>query len=185
VIRAASEIAATLAKHGVRFERWRTDGERQLESMAVAALPDAQIVQAYAREIERARTAHGYRSQDVVRMQRGPEERDEQAYQQRVQTARSKFLAEHVHAEDEVRCFAQGSGLFSLRLSEHVFQVFCEAGDMLSVPAGTRHWFDMGSVPSFCALRLFGSPEGWVARYTGDAIAQAYPSYDEVALRWR
>jgi 1,2-dihydroxy-3-keto-5-methylthiopentene dioxygenase len=53
--------------------------------------------------------------------------------------------------------------------------VLCEAGDLISVPAGIRHWFDMGPSPRFTAIRLFTSPEGWVARYTGDPIAEAYP----------
>ena len=46
--------------------------------------------------------------------------------------------------------------------------------DLISVPAGT-HWFDMGSEPNFTAIRIFDNPEGWVAQFTGDAIADAYP----------
>jgi 1,2-dihydroxy-3-keto-5-methylthiopentene dioxygenase len=60
----------------------------------------------------------------------------------------------------------------------------CERGDLLSVPAGTRHWFDMGTVPHFCAIRMFGSEAGWVAAFTGDPIAQRFPSFDAVNERW-
>ena len=33
---------------------------------------------------------------------------------------------------------------------------------------------DMGSVPNFTSIRIFDNPEGWVAQFTGDAIADAY-----------
>ncbi len=68
--------------------------------------------------------------------------------------ARSTFLEEHRHAEDEVRFFAHGTVAFSLHLDGRVHAVVCEAGDLLSVPAGTRHWFDMGPRPEFVAIRF-------------------------------
>jgi len=91
---------------------------------------------------------------------------------------RQKFLAEHTHSEDEVRFFVAGRGLFCLHIGEQVLQVLCEADDFLRVPAGTRHWFDMGSAPRFTAIRFFDNPEGWVAQFTGDAIAKRYPLLD-------
>ena len=45
------------------------------------------------------------------------------------------------------------------------------------MPAGTKHWFDMGASPSFTAVRLFTNPEGWVAQFTGDEIAELFPKY--------
>jgi 1,2-dihydroxy-3-keto-5-methylthiopentene dioxygenase len=59
--------------------------------------------------------------------------------------------------------------------------VFCTAGDLLRVPAGTKHWFDMGSAPLFCAIRLFTTPDGWQASFTGDAISERVPTYDALA----
>ena len=56
--------------------------------------------------------------------------------------------------------------------------VLCERGDLISVPANTRHWFDMGSAPDFCALRFFCNNEGWVARFTGDSIAERFPGLE-------
>jgi len=54
----------------------------------------------------------------------------------------------------------------------------CEKDDLISVPANTKHWFDMGPNPVFTAIRLFNNPEGWVARFTGDAIAEEFPLLD-------
>ena len=96
------------------------------------------------------------------------------------QALRQKFLAEHTHSEDEVRFFVEGRGLFCLHLGEEVLQVLCEAGDWIAVPAGTRHWFDMGPEPHFCALRFFDNPAGWVAEFTGDQIADHYPRLDDL-----
>src|SRR3546814_6097561 len=84
---------------------------------------------------------------------------------------RAKFLSEHTHADDEVRFFVEGSGQFYLHMNDRVYVMLCEAGDLISVPAGTRHWFDTGPNPMFTAIRLFVSPDGWVADFTGDPIA--------------
>ena len=91
---------------------------------------------------------------------------------------RQTFLAEHTHSEDEVRFFVEGRGLFCLHLGEEVLQVLCEAGDLINVPAGSKHWFDMGSKPEFCAIRFFDNPQGWVAEFTGDSIANRFPLLD-------
>jgi 1,2-dihydroxy-3-keto-5-methylthiopentene dioxygenase len=163
-------IAAALARHGVRFERW----------IAGAPLaPDADqaaVLAAYAREVEQLKSA-GYTTVDVVRLRPAADP----SWPAKAATARAKFLEEHTHAEDEVRFFVEGRGLFYLRIADEVLLVLCEAGDLLSVPAGTRHWFDMGTAPSFCAIRFFQDPDGWVGRFTGDPIARGFPSFDDVA----
>ena len=87
---------------------------------------------------------------------------------------RQKFLSEHTHSEDEVRFFVAGQGLFSLHIGENVYEVLCSQGDLISVPANTPHWFDMGPEPSFIAIRLFNNPEGWVANFTGSDIADHF-----------
>ena len=50
--------------------------------------------------------------------------------------------------------------------------------DLIALPAGTTHWFDTGEFPNFTVIRLFITPEGWVARYTGDEIATHIPLYE-------
>jgi 1,2-dihydroxy-3-keto-5-methylthiopentene dioxygenase len=88
---------------------------------------------------------------------------------------RQKFLSEHTHSEDEVRFFVAGQGQFTLHIGERIYDVLCEKGDLIGVPDGTRHWFDMGPNPNFIAIRLFTNPEGWVARFTGEDIADRFP----------
>ncbi len=152
-------IARQLAAAGVLFERWQA-------SQPVAA-GDAQhvIIAAYRHEVDRLVAANGYQSIDVVSL--NPEHPDQASL-------REKFLSEHTHSEDEVRFFVAGQGLFSLHIGRQVFEVLCERNDLISVPANTPHWFDMGPNPSFAAIRLFNNPDGWVARFTGSAIADRF-----------
>src|SRR6202044_357902 len=132
---------------------------------------DAAVMQAYRAEIERLKAEGGYQAVDAVRCLPDNPSRQE---------LRRKFLDEHVHAEDEVRLFVEGSGDFYLRAAGKVHALLCERGDLLSVPAGTRHWFDMGPAPCFTAIRLFTNPAGWVARFTGDRIAQKFPAFENL-----
>ena len=161
-----AEIAAALAKIDVRFERWT----------AAARLPEGagqdEVLAAYAGEVARLQEEGGYGTTDVIRLPRGTPD---------TEPMRRKFLSEHTHSEDEVRFFVEGIGAFYLRAGGHVHQVICEADDLIGVPAGTRHWFDMGPDPYFCAIRLFTDPAGWVADYTGDDIAARFPTLDRAA----
>ena len=159
----AATTANLLAAIGVRFERWPAT-----QALRPGA-EQAEILAAYATEIARLNRQGGYQSADVIRLARGTPD---------TAPMRNKFLDEHTHAEDEVRFFVEGAGAFYLRAAGHVHQVICVAGDLLGVPAGLTHWFDMGPDPHFTAIRLFTSPAGWVANFTGDEIARRFPLYD-------
>lgn len=156
-------IRAALAPYGVAFERVTS-----LVDLAEDATSDA-VLAAYAPFIDAEKRARGYKTADVVRIVRG---------QPNTEPMRAKFLEEHTHSEDEARLFAEGSGAFYLHLEAKVLQIVCERGDYVRVPAGTRHWFDMGPRPFFTAVRLFTDPAGWVAAFTGDAIAGRFPRFE-------
>ncbi|HBO3177714.1 TPA: 1,2-dihydroxy-3-keto-5-methylthiopentene dioxygenase [Pseudomonas aeruginosa] len=160
----AEDIASTLAEVGVRFERWEAAAP-----IAAGASQD-EVIAAYAYEIERLKRERGYITVDVVSLNSDHPQKAE---------LRAKFLDEHRHGEDEVRFFVAGRGLFVLHIEEHVYAVLCERNDLISVPAGTRHWFDMGEHPHFVAVRLFNNPEGWVAQFTGDDIASRFPLLED------
>ena len=156
-------IAAELAKVGVQFERWAADAE-----LAPGA-DQAAVIAAYRSSVDRLMRDGGYRSVDVIRLERGT---------LNTEPIRKKFLDEHQHSEDEVRFFVEGRGAFYLHVDGKVYQTICVKGDLISVPAGTKHWFDMGADPEFTAIRLFINPDGWVANFTGDAIAAGFPKLD-------
>ena len=157
----AHEIAHALTPHGVRFERWRA------ATPVTPAMTPEEVIAAYDADIARLKAEGGYVVVDAVSMWPDHPQRE---------ALRAKFLSEHTHSEDEVRFFVSGQGLFCLHLGDQVYQVLCCEGDLISVPAGTRHWFDMGSAPRFTALRLFCDPAGWVATFTGDDLAARFPT---------
>ncbi|MFF8841074.1 acireductone dioxygenase [Streptomyces sp. NPDC015130] len=161
-------IAQALRERSVSFTRW------PLLARVTPQTSSEELLDAYRAKVDELCADQGLRLVDVARLH--PEEGAE--WQERATKARSTFLDEHRHAEDEVRFFAHGTGCFYLHLDDRVYAVVCEAGDLLSVPAGTRHWFDMGPVPDFCAIRFFEKEDGWVGDFTQEPIAEGFPRLD-------
>ncbi len=158
----STEIAEILNEKGVRFEHWPT------QSLASDADQEA-ILEAYSGDVARLKSECGFSCADVVKLTPDNPQKDE---------FRKKFLSEHVHVEDEVRFFVEGQGLFYLHHDEKVYVVLCQKNDLISVPDGVRHWFDMGPSPLFTCIRLFSNPEGWVADFTGSDIAESVPRWE-------
>ena len=157
------EIARELAAKGVRFARWQATAEISAGDSQEA------VIAAYQTDIDRLIETDGYQAVDVVSLSADHPDKT---------SLRQKFLEEHTHSEDEVRFFVDGQGLFSLHIDDSVYEVLCEKGDLISVPANTPHWFDMGPNPNFIAIRLFNNPEGWVAHFTGSDIASRFSRLD-------
>jgi len=155
-----ARIARVLGDLGVRFEQW--EASKVIEKDA----SQEDILEAYKDSVDALVKDCGFQSVDVIHMNADHPQKT---------AFRSKFLQEHTHSEDEVRFFVEGSGLFTMHVEDKVYGVLCEKGDLISVPANTRHWFDMGCQPEFTAIRFFNNPEGWVARYTGAVIAESFP----------
>lgn len=164
--KSVEDITAALSGIGVSFERWTP------AAPPPANASDKDLLAAYDADIRRLAEEGGYQSFDVIRMLPDHPKREE---------LRAKFLDEHIHEDDEVRFFVEGSGMFYLHADGRVHMLLCEAGDLIKVPAGLRHWFDMGPAPRFCAIRMFTTPEGWVAKFTGETIARDFPRYEASA----
>lgn len=158
-----AEMAGHLGDIGVRFEQWQANQPIQPGDS------QEKVLAAYHDDIQSLMDEKGYRSVDVISL--NPDHPDRAVF-------RKKFLDEHTHSEDEVRFFVAGSGVFTLHVNDKVYEVLCEAGDLIGVPDGTRHWFDMGPAPYFVAIRLFTNTEGWVANFTGTDIAGRFPRYE-------
>jgi 1,2-dihydroxy-3-keto-5-methylthiopentene dioxygenase len=158
-----ARMAHELHAIGVAFEQWEASQPVQ------AGDPPEAIMAAYRADIDRLVAERGFRTVDVVSIAPDNPNRAEM---------RRKFLDEHFHKEDEVRFFVAGSGLFTLHVEDKVYELLCEAGDLVAVPDSMTHWFDMGAEPSFVAIRFFTEPDGWVGHFTGTDIAQKFPRYE-------
>ncbi len=155
-------IRRFLDARGVMYDRW------PLAPGVGSETSDAAILTAYDPWLTPLMQQGGYRTVDVITVT---------DHTPNVAALRDKFLREHTHTEDEVRMFVEGQGLFWFhveRPEEEVFSVRCEAGDLIAVPANTKHWFDLGRQPSVRAIRIFTGQAGWVPHYTDSGIEQRY-----------
>jgi 1,2-dihydroxy-3-keto-5-methylthiopentene dioxygenase len=120
------------------------------------------ILQAYSGDIEKLKARGGYVTADVVNVNAATPGLD-------VMLAR--FNREHWHDEDEVRFIIAGRGVFHIHPKEsHVVAIEVEAGDLIRVPRGTWHWFDLCSDRHIRAIRLFQDPAGWTPVYTDSGV---------------
>ncbi|WP_421556840.1 acireductone dioxygenase [Pseudomonas kitaguniensis] len=153
------DIAATLAELGVRFERWQPSPIEQGAS-------DAEMIAAYQPQID----ALGYAGAQVLSLTGDPAHNAE---------LRARLLKACRYSEDNVQFFIAGQGLFSLHVGEYVYAVRCEKNDLLVIPAGMPHWFDMGENPHVVVMRLFNTAEGCEPAFSGDGIAAKFPGLDD------
>lgn len=161
-----ADIRAQLAAIGVEFERW--DASKPLAAEA----GQDEVIDAYRDAIDQLNRKYGFVSIDVVAVH--PDHPQAEAM-------RGKFLAEHTHDDFETRFFVDGAGMFYIRAGGKVYMTECTRGDLINLPAGLTHWFDMGPRPFFKAIRFFRIPEGWVGNFTGDTIADRFPRYERAA----
>jgi 1,2-dihydroxy-3-keto-5-methylthiopentene dioxygenase len=165
------EIRAALAELGARFSRW------EVKDFGDDATLD-EVLALYSAEVEGVKNSEGYTLVDIVGLSPAQDNYDEVKG-----PSREKFLSEHRHDDDEDRFFAKGAGVFYLHVNGKVHALYCEPGDLVSVPANTTHWFDMGTTPEFTSIRFFHDDDGWVGHFTGNPIAETFPTFDDLAAR--
>jgi len=155
-----AEIGDFLRDHGIDYGVW------PLADRVDPAAPAADILAAYAPEIEELKRRGGFVTADVV---------DVYPDTPNLDTMLAKFSKEHTHTEDEVRFILQGRGVFHINPGDRpVFAIEVWAGDMISVPLGTRHWFDLCNDRRIRAIRLFQDMSGWTPHYLEDGVHADY-----------
>ena len=154
------EVTALLASHGIDYERWNP-------SHPVAAnAPAEEILNAYAREIDELKQRGGYVTADVIDVNPDTSGLEEML---------AKFNREHWHDEDEVRFIIAGHGLFHIHTTAGpVLAIEVEAGDLIRVPRGTLHWFNLCSDRRIRAIRLFQDKAGWTPQYTESRVDERH-----------
>ena len=164
-----AEIRDYLAAIGIAYEQWKPS--QQLSEGASAQA----VLAAYAPEIERLKSAGGYVTADVI---------DVSPATPGLDAMLSRFNTEHWHDEDEVRFIIEGRGLFHIHPREgSIVSITVEAGDLLRVPRGTWHWFDLCQEKRIRAIRFFQDTAGWTPHYTESGADRHYdpvcfgPSY--------
>jgi 1,2-dihydroxy-3-keto-5-methylthiopentene dioxygenase len=153
-------IAAYLNGCGIDYEQWAP-----AHLVAVDASAE-QILEAYSGEIKKLKARGGYVTADVIDISPDTPGLDEML---------RKFNREHWHDEDEVRFIIAGHGLFHIRpTAGPVISIEVEAGDLLRVPRGTWHWFNLCADRRIRAIRLFQNQAGWTPHYTGSGVDENF-----------
>lgn len=159
------EVRDYLAGIGIDYERWNTNAPLPPDATA------EQILDAYSDEIDRLKKTGGYTTADVIDIHPGTPG---------LETMLAKFNIEHWHDEDEVRYIIAGRGLFHIHpQGTPVVAIEVGEGDLIRVPRGTRHWFDLCGDRRIRAIRLFQDTSGWTPHYTKSGVDR---NYDPVCL---
>jgi len=155
------EIRDYLAERGIWIDQWEAS-----QPFSDSATQE-EILAAYEPTLKPFMVKNNYQTADVISVH---------AQTPNLPELREKFLREHTHTEDEVRFFVDGQGFFWFNPGgeEPVFCVKCVAGDLLSVPANVKHWFDLGPTPFVKTIRIFTDASGWTPHYTQSGVDNRY-----------
>jgi 1,2-dihydroxy-3-keto-5-methylthiopentene dioxygenase len=156
VVEGADDVRAFLGSYGI-------DYERAVPARPVGPdAPAAELLEAYKDKIDELKAQGGYVTADVI---------DVFPHTPNLDAMLNKFSSEHWHDEDEVRFIVEGRGLFHIHPQDGaVFAIEVEAGDLIRVPRGTHHWFDLCADRRIRAIRLFQDPSGWTPHYTQSGV---------------
>jgi 1,2-dihydroxy-3-keto-5-methylthiopentene dioxygenase len=160
LLREPDAVREFLAHHAIDYERWTPN-----QPVGATASPE-EVLMAYAREVDALKARGGYVTADVI---------DVKPDTPNLEAMLAKFSREHWHDEDEVRFIVEGRGLFHVHPADGpVFAIEVEAGDLIRVPRGTHHWFDLCADRRIRAIRLFQDSSGWTPHYTDSGIDQGF-----------
>ncbi len=149
-------VAAYLNACGIDYERWTPAHPVAVDASA------QEILEAYAGEIDELKARGGFVTADVIDVSADTPGLDEML---------ARFNREHWHDEDEVRFIISGHGLFHIRpQSGPVFSIEVSEGDLIRVPRGTWHWFNLCTDRRIRAIRLFQDKAGWTPNYTESGV---------------
>jgi len=151
-----TDIRAYLAARGIEYARLAP------VPGATSATPAEELLRAYAPVIDDLKARGGYVTADII---------DVKSDTPNLDAMLKKFSSEHWHDEDEVRLIVEGRGVFHIHpKNDLVFALELEGGDLIRVPKGTHHWFDLCSERRIRAIRLFQDPSGWTPHYTESGV---------------
>jgi 1,2-dihydroxy-3-keto-5-methylthiopentene dioxygenase len=149
-------VEAYLAERGIDYERLGAQPGVSRDASA------DELLAAYAPKIDELKARGGYVTADVI---------DVNAETPGLDAMLKRFSSEHWHDEDEVRLIVEGRGLFHIHPpAGPVFAIEVEAGDLIRVPRGTHHWFDLCGDRRIRAIRLFQDKSGWTPHYTESGV---------------
>ena len=153
------EISSYLSQHGIYYENWPVNEapEELRHKNSLTAGEQQALLAAFQDNLDRLSQQHGYIARDLVVLN--------EVITENLEELLHNFERTHHHTEDEVRFIVDGQGVFTLTRGTDTFSVTVTEGDLISVPAGTEHYFTLTETRNVKAVRLFQTKDGWVAIY--------------------
>lgn len=162
-IEGEEQVKAFLDSHNVVYEHWDTSKlpEALREKFVLSDEEKAQILSIYDEEIRDLAARRGYEIWDIISLS---------DVTPNIEELLKKFEQVHTHTEDEIRAIVAGRGIFIIKAEGEVgyFDVELEAGDVISVPENTNHFFTLMDNRQIVAVRLFIEKDGWIAYNVDD-----------------
>jgi 1,2-dihydroxy-3-keto-5-methylthiopentene dioxygenase len=151
-------VSSFLGDQGVIYERWGIERlpSRLRSEYRLKDEEKGELIDLFRDEIGELKRSQNYQTEDIVVLsEKTPD----------LEGVLEKFRKEHHHIDDEVRFTIDGSGIFSIHQGELTFDITVEPGDLVVVPAYTRHWFNLNEEQRIKCIRIFKDPAGWEAVY--------------------
>ncbi|QDV27407.1 1,2-dihydroxy-3-keto-5-methylthiopentene dioxygenase [Aureliella helgolandensis] len=154
------EIRSFLEPFGIWYENWPVEERLQADAT------NEEILAEFAPEIESLKQRGAFVTADVINVNRDTPNLDAML---------AKFDKEHTHSEDEVRFTVAGRGLFHIHPENGpVFAVEVSSGDLINVPCGMKHWFNLCDERAIRCIRLFEDMSGWTPEYIEEGVHSKY-----------
>ncbi len=157
-IKGDEQVKAFLESQEVLYEHWDMSKlpERLREKFVLTDEEKAEILSIYEPEIRELAARRGYQIWDIITLSEATPNIEEML---------KKFEAVHTHSEDEIRAIVGGKGIFIIKGKGDLgyFDVELTAGDLISVPENTPHFFTLMENRQTVAVRLFIEKDGWIA----------------------
>jgi 1,2-dihydroxy-3-keto-5-methylthiopentene dioxygenase len=157
------KVKAFLDKQNVLYEFWDMSKlpEHLREKFVLSDDEKAQILATFDAEIKDLAARRGYQIWDLISLSDATPN---------IEELLKKFEQVHTHTEDEIRAITAGKGIFIIKGTPDVgyFDVELVAGDVISVPEETNHFFTLMENRQIVAVRLSIEKDGWIAHNVED-----------------
>ncbi|MBK3332811.1 cupin domain-containing protein [Persephonella atlantica] len=157
-IEGVEAVKEFLSRYGITYDNWGVDRlpEKLRKEYNLTEEEQQEIINAYREELEKLKKEKGYITEDIVVLSENTPN---------LEQLMAKFKREHHHTDDEVRFVVDGSGIFPVKIEGKIVEIHVGPGDLIVVPAGARHWFELDENRKIKCIRVFKTPAGWEAIY--------------------
>lgn len=161
-VQEGSAVKEFLLKKGLIYSSYDAPAEltQLLSKKTLSDVEKEEVLKSFEYRFSQLQKEQGYLSRDLIVLH------DEVPG---IEDMLAKFDKLHIHTDEEVRYIIDGSGIFGFIIDGEKFEVHVGAGDFISIPANTNHWFTLDSNKRIKAIRYFKDNTGWTPVYVDES----------------